>query len=85
MKYLMQHSQMAALKLSETLERQLSALSHHPHLGRPGRIPKTRELLISGTPYIVVYRLGASNGRLEILQFLHGATITASHHGRVKR
>ena len=75
MQYLMQHSQMAALKLAETLERQLNVLSQHPYLGRPGRVLSTRELVISGTPYIAVYRVNATAGRIEILHFLHGATI----------
>jgi toxin ParE1/3/4 len=26
-----------------------------PYLGRPGRVEDTRELVVSGTPYIVVY------------------------------
>ena len=46
-------------------------LADHPHLGRPGRIPDTRELVVSGTPYIVPYRV--RGGVLEILRVLHGA------------
>lgn len=30
-------------------------LIEHPNLGRPGRLPETRELVVSGTPFIVVY------------------------------
>ncbi len=40
-------------------------------IGRPGRRPNTRELIISGTPHIVAYRL---KGReTQILRVLHGA------------
>jgi addiction module RelE/StbE family toxin len=46
-------------------------LADHPHLGRPGRIPNTRELVVSGTQYIVPYRV--RGGVLEILRVLHGA------------
>ena len=35
-------------------ERQLSAL---PKSGRPGRIPETRELVLTGTPFILPYRI----------------------------
>jgi plasmid stabilization system protein ParE len=42
-----------------------------PEMGRPGREAYSRELVIPGTPYIAVYRVGA--GYLEIVQFLHGA------------
>jgi toxin ParE1/3/4 len=36
----------------------------HLHLGRPGRLPGTRELVITGTPYIVPYRV--RHKRLEL-------------------
>jgi len=32
-------------------------LAEHPHLGRPGREPETRELIVAGTPYIIAYRV----------------------------
>lgn len=50
-----------------------SALSHlakMPKMGRPGRIFGTRELAISGTPFLVIYRV--REGRVEILRVLHG-------------
>ncbi len=46
-------------------------LSRNPAMGKAGRIPKTRELVIAGTPYIVIYRVKGS--RLEILRVFHGA------------
>jgi toxin ParE1/3/4 len=32
-------------------------LSEHPAMGRPGRVPGTRELVIPETPFIVPYRV----------------------------
>jgi toxin ParE1/3/4 len=55
------------LRIIEVVEH----LADHPHLGRPGRIPDTRELVISGTPYIVPYRV--RDDALEVLRVLHGA------------
>jgi addiction module RelE/StbE family toxin len=49
----------------------VEGLADHPHLGRPGRVPGTRELAISGTPYVVPYRM--KGGVLEVLRVLHGA------------
>lgn len=46
-------------------------LAQHPRIGRPGRVVGTRELVVSGTPFIVPYRL--RNGEVEILTVLHGA------------
>jgi plasmid stabilization system protein ParE len=40
-------------------------------MGRPGRISGTRELVITGTPFVAVYRVRAD--AVEILRFLHGA------------
>lgn len=43
----------------------------HPNIGRPGRTPNTREFIVTGTPFIVPYRV--QKGVLELLRVLHGA------------
>lgn len=48
----------------------VSGLSFFPRIGREGRIEGTRELIISGIPYIAVYRL---QDRIEVLAIYHGA------------
>jgi len=35
----------------------VEALRNHPYLGRAGAEPGIRELVIGGTPYIVLYRV----------------------------
>ena len=47
------------------------ALETHPLIGRMGRVEGTRELVVSGTPFIVVYRIARQ--RVEILGPIHGA------------
>jgi len=47
-------------------------LSEHPEAGRSGRRRGTRELVISGTPFILIYRVRARPARVEILRVLHG-------------
>jgi addiction module RelE/StbE family toxin len=42
-----------------------------PEMGRPGRVPGTRELVIPRTPFIVPYRL--HDNTIQILRVLHGA------------
>lgn len=46
-------------------------LSQNPAIGRPGRVPGTRELIVSNTSYIVAYRVRYKT--LQILRVLHGA------------
>ena len=46
----------AADKLAETALFQIDQLKHYPQLGRVGRDNTTRELVISNTHFIVVYR-----------------------------
>ena len=61
-------------RASETIVRRLvetvAALASHPKLGRMGRVTNTRELAVSGTPYIAVYRL---RERIEIIAIFHAA------------
>lgn len=46
-------------------------LQHNPEMGRPGRVPGTRELVIPKTPYIVPYRLAGNT--IHVLRVFHGA------------
>ena len=57
-----------ALRVIEAVETVLPA---HPAAGRPGRVPGTRELVVTGTPFIVPYRL--RGGVVEVLRVYHGA------------
>ena len=46
-------------------------LPDNPHIGRPGRVPGTRELVVPRTPYIVPYRL--LDKTIQILRVYHGS------------
>ncbi len=71
LEYIARDNPRAAADQDERVGQRLRALKAHPRVGRPGRVPDTRELVISGTPFIVVYRLRAE--RIEVIRFLHGA------------
>lgn len=62
----------AAARLVERIviavEDQLLAM---PEIGRPGRVPDTRELVISGTPFIVPYRIAGD--KIEVARVYHSA------------
>ena len=46
-------------------------LPDNPHMGRPGRVNGTRELVITNTPYIVPYRI--KSGVIQVLRVYHAA------------
>jgi len=47
----------AAERLATRLVAMIEALRQYPHLGRPGAESGIRELVIGGTPYVVLYRM----------------------------
>jgi plasmid stabilization system protein ParE len=60
----------AAARASVRVRNAVAQLADYPQIGRPGRVPATRELVVAGTPWVVVYRV---KNRVEILRVLHGA------------
>jgi len=46
-------------------------LADQPGIGRPGRVPDTREWVMPHTPYIIAYRV--EDETVVILRVLHGA------------
>jgi len=61
----------AAERLGTRIVAVVEGLRIHPYLGRVGAEPGIRELVIGGTPYIVVYRVRGK--RVAILTIWHGA------------
>jgi toxin ParE1/3/4 len=61
----------AARSLLKRIRTCIAGLADAPHLGRPGRVPGTRERIIAGTPYIIPYQVRAD--QLQILRVYHGA------------
>ena len=49
----------------------LSAINDHIAEDSPQAAANTRELVVAGTPYIVIYRVGRE--RIDILRVVHGA------------
>ncbi|HEY7352631.1 MAG TPA: type II toxin-antitoxin system RelE/ParE family toxin [Terriglobales bacterium] len=60
-----------ARRVSISIYGQISDLFRFPELGRTGRKPETRELVLSGLPYIAIYRVQVNE--IQILRLLHGA------------
>jgi len=66
-----QDSPQAAREVGDRVYEQVEQLAQFPELGRAGRGRGTRELVISRTPFVVVYRVRPKLGRVEILRVLH--------------
>ena len=69
--YISEENPTAAVRTIERVRKAVVAVGRHPEIGRPGRVEGTRELIISGTPFIVAYRTKAN--RIEVLAVIHGA------------
>ncbi|HJQ56445.1 MAG TPA: type II toxin-antitoxin system RelE/ParE family toxin [Vineibacter sp.] len=69
--YIAARNPKAALAMGDKIEAAVARLADHPHMGRPGRLRGTRELVVTGTPYVVVYRVEPA--AVVILRVLHGA------------
>lgn len=61
----------AARQTVRRIREAVRRLAGTPGLGRSGRVPGTRELVVGGTPYLVPYRV--REGTVEIITVLHGA------------
>jgi plasmid stabilization system protein ParE len=59
----------AARLVVERVLSSVAMLSEQPALGRPGRVPGTRELVVLKTRYLVPYRVRADT--VEILRVFH--------------
>jgi toxin ParE1/3/4 len=61
----------AAERLAIRIVTRVEALRSSPYLGRAGVEPGIRELVVGGTPYIILYRI--RRAKLLILTVTHGA------------
>lgn len=69
--YISQDKPSAANRIAKRIVNSVNLLSDQSEIGRFGRIPGTRELLIPDTPFIIPYRI--KNNVIEILRVLHAA------------
>jgi toxin ParE1/3/4 len=69
--YISDENPAAAVGLIERIKKSVAMLPRHPQLGRLGRVEGTRELVVSGTPFVIPYR--AKRGRIEVLAVMHAA------------
>ncbi len=69
--YIAQDNPAAAARIVVAIENAVENLKRFPALGRPGRVSGTRELVVSGTPYIIPYRVRGDT--IELLLVFHAS------------
>ena len=69
--YIAEHDVAAANRMTVRIVSAGNALEAFPHRGRPAGVPHVRELVVSGTPYLLVYRVLGE--QVQILSVWHGA------------
>ena len=71
--YIAERNPLAAIAVGDLIEAAVARLADHPEIAPPGRVRGTRELVVTGTPYVVVYRV--ERAAAVILRLLHGAQL----------
>ena len=61
---------LTAWRVFDEVQARAKRLADQPGIGRPGRVRGTREFVVTGTPFILVYRV--QGAQVEILRVLHG-------------
>ncbi len=69
--YIASASPKSAKTLLIEIKNRTALLIDNPHMGRIGRVYGTRELVVTGTPFILPYRI--SGQHIQILAVFHGA------------
>ena len=69
--YIAEENKEAAYQVLIQIQAASDSLALHPEIGRPGRVEKTRELVITGLPYILPYTI--KKNEVRILAVLHTA------------
>jgi toxin ParE1/3/4 len=69
--YIARDNPAAAARTVLRIATAVEQLTNHPASGRIGRVPGTRELVVTGTPFIVPYRVRGD--AVEILRVFHAA------------
>jgi len=67
--YIARDNPQAAARLVVEADAATRLLAQHPDMGRPGRVPGTRELVMPDFPYVIPYRV--RERRVEILRLFH--------------
>lgn len=69
--YIAERNPEAARSVTERALRSVERLERFPESGRPGQVPDTREIIVHGLPYIIVYTRNDTG--IDIVAVFHAA------------
>ena len=69
--YILEDKPRVAQTVLNKIRQHINRLAKMPHLGRAGRVPGTRELVVSTLPFVIPYQVTGKT--LEILRVFHTA------------
>ena len=78
--FIAQDNPKAASRVLKRIWDTVQVLADQPHAGRAGRVHGTRELVVSGTPFIIPYRV--VENVVQILRVLHGKRRWPQHFSK---
>lgn len=73
--YIAQDDILTAVRVGERIYDLAEKIEDNNKIGRTGRVRGTRERVVTGTKYIIVYQI---KDRIEIIRVLHGAQMWPS-------
>jgi len=72
--YIKEHNPAAASRVGARIREAAEILRHFPYAGRPGRSENTREWVVQGLPYVLVYQVESTEpASVTILGVFHCA------------
>ena len=69
--YIARNNPAAAAEVVTKVVKAVSMFEQQPGLGRPGRVPGSKELVVPDTPFIVPYRV--KDGFVQVLRVYHSS------------
>ena len=71
--YIEMQNPLAASRVVARIRSAAERLTENPEMGRIGAAVDTREWVVRGLPYIIVYEVQAERGQVVVLGIYHGA------------
>lgn len=71
--YIRNRDETAAKRVAARLEAAARRITHFQQIGRPGTDPGTREWVLPGLPYILVYEIDEPADEVVIIAVFHSA------------